>query len=176
MSAERPTRGPDPVAGAAVPIRVHNLLCLQGFQGVGYDDVFTANMAQLHTRLLGAPETPILVVRSPDHLCSACPHLLSADADSRNHLGCGLGGKSHEAHMRRQDEDVSARLGVRPGEIHLWHKLLGLIASRIDPVDLPAICTTCPWLPLGVCAEGIVKLKRHVARRKGAPGIGRQEE
>ncbi len=78
--------------------------------------------------------------------------------------------------MRRQDEIVSARLGARPGEIHLWHELLGLIANRIDPADLPAICTTCPWLPLGVCAEGIVKLKRGMALRKGARGIGRQEE
>ena len=148
-----------PAAKDAVPLRAHNLLCLQGFQGSGYDEAFTANMSRLHAKLRDAPTTMIRIAAGPDHLCAACPHL---DGDR----GCALGRKPHEAHMRSQDADVSARLGLVPGRVLAWSEILARIAKHVAPDDLPAICTTCPWLPLGSCAAGIAALRAVPA---GAP-------
>jgi hypothetical protein len=130
---------------------------------MGYDRGFTANMARLHALLFPRPETRVLIMAQPDRLCSACPHLLPEEGGG---AGCGLGGKEHEVHMRAQDGDVAARLGIVAGDVLTWQEILGRIAAHIAPRDLPAICTTCPWLPEGVCEEGIAAL----ADTKGSGG------
>ena len=60
--------------------------------------------------------------------------------------------------MRAQDEDVARRLGLHAGEIVPWSEILHRVRSRLRGPDLPAICTTCPWLSLGWCAEGIERV------------------
>ena len=40
-----------------------------------------------------------------------------------------------------------------------WTDILDRIRSSVRGADLPAICTTCPWLPLGWCAEAIDGLR-----------------
>jgi hypothetical protein len=119
---------------------------------MGYDEGFANNMARVHGVLRVVPGARILVVAEPDHLCSACPHLAPEGE------GCTLGGGPHEEEMRTQDGEVAARLGIAPGDVLQWKEILGRIAVRIDPHDLEAICTTCPWLPAGICAEGIAAL------------------
>ncbi len=122
---------------------------------MGYDEGFAHNMARVHRLLLMSPGARILVVAGPDHLCSACPHL-APDGDGGT--GCTLGGEPHEEEMQMQDGEAAARLGVAPGDVLEWKEILERIARRIDPHDLQPICTTCPWLPAGVCAEGIAAL------------------
>jgi len=136
----------------AIPLRAHNLLCLQGFQGSGYDEAFTANMARIHAVLRHAPRARVRIVRGPDHICAACPHLAGD-------LGCALGGEPHEAHMRAQDAVVAARLDLEPGQVIDWREILARIGACIAPSDLPGICTSCPWLPSGTCAAGIASLR-----------------
>jgi hypothetical protein len=135
---------------------------------MGYDEGFAHNMARVHGLLLVSPGARILVVAEPDHLCSACPHL-APDRDGG--AGYALGGDLHEGEMRMQDGEVAARLGIAPGDVLEWKEILDRIAVRIDPRDLPAICTTCPWLPAGVCAEGIAALSTEEEVLAGdAPG------
>ena len=140
---------PDPV-----PLRAHNLLCLLGFRGAGYDAPFVAEMTAVHARLAREPETLVQVRTSPDRLCSACPHLDE---------GCTLGGRDHEAHMRAQDEDVVRRLGLEAGGTYPWSAILDRVRASVRGEDLRAICTTCPWLHLGWCAEGIEALRLPIA-------------
>ena len=135
-----------------IPLRAHNLLCLLGYRGRGYDDRFVAEMTSVHHALRADPETRIEVRTSPDRLCSACPNLRSG--------GCTLGGPDHETHMRAQDEDVAARLGLAAGDVVTWADVLRRVASGVRGTDLPSICTTCPWLSLGWCAEGIEAVHR----------------
>ena len=133
-----------------IPLRAHNLLCLLGFRGKGYDAAFIAQMSAVHATLAADPRTPVELRASPDHLCAACPHLSG---------GCRLGGPLHEEHMRAQDEDVLVRLGLRAGDVLAWQDVLDRVRTRVRGADLPAICTTCPWLSLGWCAEGIERLR-----------------
>jgi len=141
---------PDPV-----PLRAHNLLCLQGFRGEGYSEGFIAHMSGVHERLRADPSTRLRLLDAPDTLCDHCPHLLAG--------GCTLGGSDHEAHMQAQDREVLRRLGLEAGVVVTWREVLERVAQRVAGRDLPALCTTCPWLPLGWCARGLDALARGEA-------------
>lgn len=144
-----------------IPIRAHSLLCLQGFRGRGYSPAFVAEMAAVHTQLLADPDTPVRVLAAPDRLCAACPNLGPA--------GCTLSGPTHEDHMRAQDQAVLARLWLTPGEVLPWSRILERIARQVRGADLPGLCTTCPWLSLGWCAQGVDALAASPGPETAAP-------
>ena len=150
--------------GEPIPIRAHSLLCLQGFRGRGYSDAFVAEMRAVHQALAADPDTPVRILASPDRLCAACPNLGAG--------GCRLGGSPHEEHMRAQDRDVLQRLWLVEGDVLSWGRVLERIARSVRGEDLPAICTTCPWLSLGWCAEGIDTLRGASAVAAGPPQPG----
>jgi len=133
-----------------VRIRGHNLLCIQGFVGKGYNPEFIENM----TRVVGSlvDDARVTVIDQPDVLCTACPNLAES--------GCVLQGEGSEQAMVRQDRDVMGRLGVTAGETLSWSAIVSRIAERVVPDDLDDICGQCPWLPLGVCKVGIERLSR----------------
>ena len=134
-----------------IALRAHNVLCLLGFRGEGYSPAFVRETRAVHEALARDPSLLVRVLASPDRLCSACPNLREG--------GCTLGGPLHEAHMRAQDEDVLSRLGLSAGEVAPWSDVLARVAARVRGTDLPAICTTCPWLHLGWCAQGVDGLR-----------------
>ena len=132
-------------------IRAHNLLCIQGFVGMGYSDKFIKNMSSVVMQLNNSPDQVIKVTTSPDHICEACPHLSNS--------GCTLKGDGHEKHMRFQDLEVLQRLGLRNDEEMKWIDITKRISEKIEGRDLKHICAGCPWLESGVCAKGIDTLK-----------------
>jgi hypothetical protein len=67
--------------------------------------------------------------------------------------------------MRAQDEDVLARLGFARGDVVSWAEVLARVGARLRGADLPSICTTCPWLPLGWCAQGVEAVAAEAAPR-----------
>ena len=144
----------------AIPLRAHNLLCLLGFRGEGYSVGFVREMWAVHRSLASNPRQRVLVLDTPDRLCGACPNLRLG--------GCTLQGPEHEKHMRSQDRDVLARLGLEAGESYEWVEVLTRIATRVRGADLPDVCTTCPWLHLGWCAEGLERLRAETAAAAAA--------
>lgn len=145
MSASAST--PDPL-----PLRAHMALCLLGFRGSGYSEAFVARMQAIQDRLRADPTTRVALVDEPDGICGACPNLAAG-------AGCTLGGPDHEAHMRAHDGEVLRRLGLTAGVALPWSELLVRIGGSIRGADLDAICTTCPWLPLGVCRQSVDALR-----------------
>jgi hypothetical protein len=143
----------DREAREPVTVRGHTLLCLQGFRGEGYSPAFVDNMATIHAALADDPGTPVRVVAEPDRICGACPH--------RAPDGCTLNGDRSERGMIAQDRDVLARLGLEPGTVLPWRDVLARIRAAIDGHDLPSICGSCRWLPLGYCAQGLMDLRRR---------------
>jgi len=137
------------------PIRVrgHTLLCLQGFRGEGYSPEFVENMASIHQALTTNPDRLIEVIASPDAICRACPH--------RQASGCTLNGERSEAEMVEQDRAVMLRLGLNVGDHLRWSELLERVRRAVSGKDLPSICGTCRWLPLGYCQEGINRLRNR---------------
>ena len=55
-------------------LRGHHLLCLQGFQGYGYDENFVKNMTEIN-RQRKLADTTIALTDSPDDICKSCPNL-----------------------------------------------------------------------------------------------------
>ncbi len=132
-------------------LRAHNLLCIQGFVGKGYDPAFVANMTSIVESLQDG--TPVTVIAAPDTLCTACPHLQD--------MGCTLHGAGTETAIVHQDRDVLARLGIADGETLPWSEIVARIARSVAPEDLASICGSCPWLPLGHCADGLRRLRQR---------------
>jgi len=137
---------------APVRIRGHNLLCIQGFVGKGYSPEFVANMTRVIESL--GPDTLVTVDATPDALCSSCPNLAES--------GCALHGEGSEAGIVHQDRDVMGRLAIAEGDTVAWAHIVARITASIQPDDLDSICGACPWLPLGVCKEGIAALTKQV--------------
>ena len=144
-----------PMSGthSSPPIRLrgHTLLCLQGFRGEGYSRVFTENLAAIHRCLGENPDHPVELVEEPDTVCGACPHRAPA--------GCALNGNGSEAGMQAQDRNVLKRLGLAGGSVVRWRDVLERIRASITGSDLPNICGSCRWLPLGYCKDGIDRLR-----------------
>ncbi len=126
------------------------VLCLQGFRGEGYSITFVSEMAQVLRELTEDPERPVRLITSPDRICRACSNLRNG--------GCTLGGPDHESHMHDQDAEVLRRLSLDEGGVYPWRLVLQRIGANVRGADLPAICTTCPWLELGYCTEAMDRL------------------
>lgn len=137
---------------SSLRLRGHTLLCLQGFRGEGYSRDFTDNLAAIHRRLSENHDHPVELVEEPDAVCGACPHGAPA--------GCTLNGTGSEAGMQAQDRHVLKRLGLAGGSVVRWRDVLEHIRVSITGSDLPNICGSCRWLPLGYCKEGIDRLRQ----------------
>lgn len=134
-----------------IRLRAHSLLCLQGFRGHGYSVDFVQNMSDVHRTLYEQPDTLVEVVDAPDALCGACPHHALT--------GCSVKGQHSEREIVNQDHVVLNRLELKPGSVLRWRDILERIPQSIYGSDLPSICGACPWLLLGVCAQGIDALR-----------------
>jgi len=138
-----------------IRLRAHTLLCLQGFRGEGYSPEFVNNMEAVHRTLAEHPETVVEVLISPDVVCGACPHQLES--------GCTLNGERSEAGMADQDRVVLAKLGLEAGRRVPWQDILDRIRRAVRGADLPTVCGTCRWLPLGYCREGLERLRKRTS-------------
>lgn len=134
-----------PPPGRVVRLRGHHLLCLQGFRGYGYSETFTRELAAIVAALVADPETLVTVVAGPDAVCAHCP------APDNHHC------RTRRTELR--DQRVLSRLGWRVGDELPWSAVLRRLAERVRPSDLDHLCRSCPWLPLGFCAEGIALVR-----------------
>lgn len=139
-----------------LPLRGHMALCLLGFRGSGYSPAFVQSMEAIQAGLRENPQHPVRLVDTPDRICQTCPNLIDG--------GCTLGGPDHEAHMQAHDREVLRRLAIPPETVLAWGEIEQRIAKHVRGDDLDAICTTCPWLPLGVC-RGSVDALRNTQER-----------
>jgi len=124
-------------------LRGHNLLCLQDFQGEGYDRIFVANMERIHKTLLRDPDTDIVVVVEPDDICKACPHL--------GREGCTSGGAGSEERIKSKDLKTLNILGLSPGGTYKWKYILDRIRNKISNPLIESLCKDCMWLSKGFC-------------------------
>ena len=61
--------------------------------------------------------------------------------------------------MHDQDRVVLEKLGLEVGDRIRWRDILERIRRSVGCDDLPSICGTCRWLPLGYCREGLNRLQ-----------------
>jgi len=141
---------------APIPLRMrpHNLLCLQGWEGMGYSPRFTATMNAIHAHLQQYPQTLVTLVEGPDQLCEVCPLLQE---------GSCWHDAMEEGWITAQDARTLARLALPAGATHPWATLETAIAAAFAGPDLASHCAHCRWQPLGVCAAGLDRLRTRLA-------------
>ena len=142
-------------------LRGHHLLCVHGFQGMGYSPAFIERMGTIVDEIRDEEKDfPIRVVVDLDDACGACPHnegticLVSEGADKR---------------IKSMDERVINHLKLEEGKLYRKSKLIDWTAQVVDPDDLDTLCKGCSWLSYGVCKTGIEKL-RSVRSEGGETG------
>lgn len=132
---------------ADLPFRPHHFLCALGFQGKGYSDSFTANMARVVDQLRG-PDGDSLMLRvafQADAICTPCPHRLGT--------GCAKSAK-----IARLDARHAAALGLVDDMQISWADAKARIRQAVKPGDLQVLCAGCAWLPLGLCESALASL------------------
>lgn len=134
---------------APVTFRPHHFLCALGFQGKGYSDEFTANMAGIVARLRapGGEGVEIEVTFQADHICAPCPH--------RRGVGCEKARKIAELDCRH-----AAALGLRDGTRLTWGAAQDRIIRNVPEGTLAQLCAGCQWLTLGLCERALSDLHK----------------
>jgi uncharacterized protein len=128
----------------AVTFRPHHFLCALGFQGKGYSDAFTANMAGIVDRLR-APDgagVDIEVTFQADHICAPCPL----------RRGCSC---EHAAKIAGLDTRHARALGLHEGMRLTWGAARARIRDAVPPGALSNLCAGCSWLEAGLCESAL---------------------
>jgi uncharacterized protein len=134
-----------------IPLRGHHLLCLLGFQGIGYTADFIKNFQKVKRLVEQNPDLDIEVVDSCDVICLACPNSQGGD--------CFKSGLKLDNTVREMDRRVMDRLGIRPGDRFKAREIYEMLKDAIGPEDMKDICRGCEWLNLGFCPRGLAKLQ-----------------
>ena len=130
-----------------IRFRPHHFLCALGFQGKGYSDSFTANMAKIVNRLRGPDGGDVVlhVTHQADAICAPCPH--------KRGLGCAKSAK-----ITALDKRHAAALGLSDGDCLTWDDAQARIRAHVAPGDLQTLCAGCAWLKLGLCEAALSRL------------------
>ena len=108
-------------------------MCLQGFQGYGYDSDFVENM-KIINNLRKDSSTKIKVVNSPDDICKKCPNLkdnICEDIKKNNEIVS-------------MDDEVISRLPEKEEFDSVF--LFDYIKNTFNTIEsLDNICKDCRW-------------------------------
>ncbi|OIJ12937.1 [Fe-S]-binding protein [Anaerobacillus arseniciselenatis] len=138
--------------GAIRTLRGHHLLCVHGFQGMGYSDDFVKLMEAIVAEIRNEQiDFPVQVVASLDDACGACPH---------NGGTICISSEGSDQHVKTMDQKVIEHLQLQAGKTYQKSDLIQLTAKRVEPDDLDHLCHGCSWLSYGVCKAGIAKLNK----------------
>ena len=146
-------RGLEPASKhKGIPLRAHHLLCLLGFQGVGYTADFIRNFEKVKRLVEQNPDMEIEVVDTCDVVCIACPNSQGSE--------CFKSGIKQNTMVRDIDRRVMELLDIKPGQRFKARDLYARIKEKIHPGDFNDICRGCEWLNLGFCPRGLARLEK----------------
>lgn len=114
-------------------IRAHHFLCMQGFQGYGYNEEFVENMCKVIKYINSKENLNITLLDSCDDICTPCTN--------------NKGGKCVDSNkVNVMDEKVLKKLNLKSGEVVSAAKLFSLVNKKINTKNSAAeICGTCSW-------------------------------
>ena len=142
-----------------IPLRAHHLLCLLGFQGIGYTADFIRNFHKVKRMVEQNPDLEIEVVDACDVVCIQCPNARG--------LHCYQGGLTENRNVRDMDHRVMEKLDIKPGDRFKAREIFELIKEKIKPGDIELICRGCEWKSLGFCQRGLEQLGQQDATQSG---------
>ena len=121
-------------------IRAHHLLCLQGFQGYGYNDAFVEHLRGIVAEIKNHPALLIEVVTTCDAVCAGCPHCQKAE--------CRKDPGAHRL-VEMFDLTILKYTGIKPNHIAKAASLLAQINTAFQTrAQRAKICGECQWRPI----------------------------
>lgn len=116
-----------------INLRGHHLLCLQGFQGYGYDNNFVLNMGKIN-ELRKNEDTKIRLINSKDDICKNCPNLKNSYCTNRD----------KELEIKKMDDEVISKFKINKeyNSLELFEEV-SKIFNSIESVR--NICFECKW-------------------------------
>lgn len=114
-------------------LRGHHLLCLQGFQGYGYDEDFVINMTNINN-LRKSSRTIISLTNESDDICNSCPNLKNdlCENKKQNHI------------IRKMDDEVLSKLDSNKDQNAI--KLFEEVSLKFNTLNsVKNICFGCKW-------------------------------
>jgi len=121
----------------ALRIRAHHLLCLQGFQGYGYDAAFVANMHRVLRQIRSGGDCVLQIVDHCDAICACCPH--NKQQVCRRQVDSA-------AKTADLDHRVFKKLGLAPGQSLPADQAFSLVQDRLKSAgDVKELCGQCRW-------------------------------
>lgn len=115
--------------GTEIKLRGHHLLCIQGFQGYGYNREFITNMKEVVNKLKSASNLLIGITDKCDDICAPCPN--------------NIDGKCSKEIVTSMDAEVLKNLGISTGEKVKIKDMFIKIKSNLRKFQ--EICKNCEW-------------------------------
>ena len=114
-------------------LRGHHLLCLQGFQGYGYDEDFVKNMAEIN-KIRKLDNTTISITNEADDICRACPNLKGGLCENQ---------KQNDS-IKSMDDEVISKLDPSKeyNSLNLFKEVETIFNSK---ESVSKICSKCMW-------------------------------
>ena len=120
-------------------IRVHHLLCMQGFQGKGYNDSFVKNMSKIVNSLRNDKTQKVQLVADVDNICSACPN-------NKNSICLAKSVTNNDEKISKEIKLIKA-LCLKKGEIYSIDYLFETVNRKINTKEeaINLYCKSCCW-------------------------------
>ncbi|WP_088538825.1 DUF1284 domain-containing protein [Methanobrevibacter sp. 87.7] len=126
-------------------IRGHHLLCLQGFQGYGYNKEFTENMTLIHKKIINDEEY-VKITSNIDDICKKCPN---------NNCEICIN-KDENTKILKMDKIVLEKiLKESKKDYYKASELFDLINNKLftSKKDIENICGGCKWYDVCLWAK-----------------------
>ncbi len=124
-------------------LRAHHLLCIQGYQGKGYDEEFVENMNKIVNILKKDATAKMKIIKKTDAVCAMCP----------SNVGKGL--CKYEDKVLSLDEKTIEVLDLKEKESYIYEEVLKNIKEKLTLKKFEYICASCEWFPYGYCKKGL---------------------
>lgn len=113
-------------------IRAHHFLCMQGFQGYGYNEGFVHNMAGIIKYIRENSDCKINLINSCDDICSACSNNKEQHCSNKE--------------VDDMDNAVLIKLGLKKGYTISAKDAFDLVNRKLRTMeDVENICGNCRW-------------------------------
>ena len=111
----------------------HHLLCLQGFQGYGYNKEFILNMASIND-LRKSKDCTIILTNTSDDICSSCPNLKNNKCKN----------EKQNKIIEKMDDEVLSQLEYK--NKYNAPELFNEVSLKFETLkSVENICKNCKW-------------------------------
>ena len=119
----------------SIRLRPHHFMCMHGFQGKGYSDLFVHHLSGMIDRLNDDPDQSVEIVHAVDDICMYCPH---AKSD---------GSCDHDAKASVYDQKACDFFMIHESCMP-FKEIKKRVYDHLSAEALKSICEDCQWLDL----------------------------